>query len=93
MMDRELFTELWLAGASVPGMAARLGCRQPLIYKLRLKYGLPNRPRVRCTEPDPTPEEIAERATALRERWSEAERERRLAGTPLSWSVPSIRLA
>jgi hypothetical protein len=92
MMDRELFAELWLAGASVPEMAARLGCRQPAIYSLRVQFGLPRRPRVPCTDKDPTPDEIAERSAEVRARWSEEERERRGIGKVEAWGVPLIRL-
>jgi hypothetical protein len=92
MMDRELFAELWLAGASVPEMAARLGCRQPAIYSLRVQFGLPRRPRVQCTDKDPTPDEIAERSAEVRARWSEEDRERRGIGKVEAWGVPLIRL-
>lgn len=92
MIDRELFAELWLAGASVPEMAARLGCRQPAVYALRVQFGLPRRPRVQCTKADPTPEEILKRAAEIRARWSDEELERRSVGKRGVWRVPRARL-
>ena len=58
IVDRELFAQLWLAGASVPEIASRVGCHQPAVYSLRVKFGLPRRPRVPCTNKDPSPEEV-----------------------------------
>jgi len=92
IVDRELFAELWYAGASVPEIASRVGCQQPTVYTLRLKLGLPRRPRVPCTSKDPTPEEIVARSAEVRERWSDEERERRAVGKPEAWGVPLVRL-
>lgn len=88
MTDRELFAEMWFAGASVPEMAARLGCQPPAIYRLRIQYGLPNRPPVRSSKKDPTTSEIEERAAEVRARWSDEERERRAVGRVSGWGVP-----
>ena len=91
-IDRELFAELWYAGASVPEIASRVGCQQPTVYTLRVKLGLPRRGRVPCAKKDPTPEEIEQRSAEVRERWSDEERERRAVGKPEAWGVPFIRL-
>jgi len=92
IVDRELFAELWLAGVSVPEIASRVGCHQPAVYSLRVKFGLPRRPRVPCTNKDPTPEEIEQRSAEVRECWSDEDRDRRLVGKPEAWGVPLIRL-
>lgn len=92
MIDRDLFEELWYAGVSVPEMAARLGCQQPAVYKLRVSLGLPRRPRVPCTATDPTEQEIADRSAEVRARWSDEERERRSVGKVEGWGVPQVRL-
>lgn len=88
MIDRDLFAELWFAGASVPEMAARLGCQQPAVYKIRVQFGLPPRPRVACTKTDPTPDEIVARSAEVRSRWSDDERERRSVGKVVAWQPP-----
>lgn len=88
MIDRELFSQLWLAGASVPEIAARVGCRQPAVYSLRVRFGLPRRPRVPCTNKDPTPDEIVARSAEVRSRWSEDELERRSMDKAVAWRAP-----
>lgn len=42
----------------------------------------------RAREPDPTPEEIAERAAIERQSWSEHEYYRRSIGLPPDWTPP-----
>lgn len=51
--------QLWASGASYSEIAARLGCTESFVHKLKDRHKLPNRPR-RQARPrvDPTPEEL-----------------------------------
>ena len=70
-----LLHEMWARGDSYTDIAAALGCSVSFLTKLKDRHKLPNRPRS-YTAPsgDPTPEEIAERAAAIRRRNIEAMR-------------------
>lgn len=76
--------ELWASGASQYEISQTLGIRPGTFWQVRNRYALPKRKPARpvsaSKEPDPTPEEIAERAAAVRASWSEEEAERRAVG-------------
>lgn len=76
--------EMWAAGASRYEICTMLGIRPGAFQHLRRRYALPKRNKGRpiagSLEPDPTPEELAERCAAVRETWSEEETERRRVG-------------
>ena len=91
MTDAELLEQMWLAGASVLEIAARLGCQPSAIYKLRLELGLSRRKTLRAAKADPTPEEIASRAAEVRAKWSDDELQRRAVGRGCDWGVPMVR--
>lgn len=59
--DVELLRQLWAAGASHAEIAAALGCAEVTVGRLRVRYGLPPRPRKKPppTDYEPTQEEIA----------------------------------
>lgn len=61
--------ELWASGASYREIAAALGCSTHLVCDLKVRHGLPDRGRTSGDIPqdDPTPDEIQERAAAIRE--------------------------
>lgn len=79
--------ELWDAGVPVTSVCRALGISRDLLVERRKdqlaslkkrRIGTGKKPRY----PDPTPEEIAERAMAIRSEWSEEERQERLVGAP-----------
>lgn len=59
---------LWASGASYDEIAAALGCSVSYVHKLRVRHKLPHRqrPTREIFENDPTPDEILERAAAIR---------------------------
>jgi hypothetical protein len=61
---------LWAAGKTHVEIAAALGCSAGYVEKLRIRHGLPRRPRCHHgpQDDDPTPEQIAERAAECRAR-------------------------
>ena len=64
----ELF-RLWTAGASCVQIAAEFGVTSQQVYKASKRYGLPRRSRKgQMPRVDPTPEEIRERAEAIKQR-------------------------
>jgi hypothetical protein len=67
------FRQLWCdVGIDRTGLAQHFGCSVSTVDQLRAKFGLPKRKtsrfRAKQTVPDPTPEEIAERARECRNR-------------------------
>jgi len=76
--------EMWAAGASQYEISQSLGIRPGTFWQVRRRYALPKRqparPIAASKEPDPTPEEIAERAALVRAGWSEEETDRRAIG-------------
>ena len=76
--------ELWNSGASQHDISLALGIRPGTFWQVRRRYALPNRkpakPARASHEPDPTPEELAERCAAVRSNWSAEETERRRVG-------------
>ena len=76
--------ELWAAGVRQFEICQELGIRPGTFWQVRQRYALPKRNPARPERgretPPPSPEEIAERAAAVRANWSEEETERRLVG-------------
>ena len=68
--DKNVLKRLWAAGKTHVEIAAVLGCSAGYVEKLRIRHGLPRRPRCHHgpQEDDPTPEQIAERAAECRAR-------------------------
>jgi hypothetical protein len=68
--DKNVLKRLWAAGKTHTEIAAALGCSAGYVEKLRIRHGLPRRPRCHHgpQEDDPTPEQIAERAAECRAR-------------------------
>ena len=68
--DKNVLKRLWAAGKTRAEIAAALGCSAGYVEKLRIRHGLPRRPRChdKPQEADPTPEQIAERAAECRAR-------------------------
>lgn len=61
--------QLWASGASYSEIAARLGCTESFVHKLKDRHKLPNRER-RGARPrvDPTPEELERLKAEVRAR-------------------------
>lgn len=72
----ETLRQLWADGKTHWEIADALGCSELYIRVLRRRHNLPRRPnRAMYREaPDPTPEEIAERAAECRKRHMDAMR-------------------
>jgi hypothetical protein len=68
--DKNVLKRLWAAGKTHVEIAAALGCSAGYVEKLRIRHGLPRRPRCHHgpQDDDPTPEQIAERAAECRAR-------------------------
>lgn len=87
--------ELWYSQMTNAELCYALGVARSTLNVLRVRYKLDRRPVERNNpkyknDHTPTPEEIAERAAAVRAKWSDEERERRLvAAGRLRWSMPS----
>jgi len=62
--------QLWARGDSYSEIAAALGCSMSYVSRLKQRHKLPNRQKgIReIDEPDPTPEQISERAAECRAR-------------------------
>ena len=63
----EEFAKLWHAGETLDRLAARIGISRATVMRYANRLGLPNRGQLQ-RKPDPTPEEIEQRARELRER-------------------------
>ena len=91
-VDVPVLFKMWADGASRYEICTMLGIRPGAFQHLRRKYALPKRnkgrPSLGSLEPDPTPEELAERCAAVRAKWSEEETERRRVGR----GVEAVRL-
>lgn len=69
MNDQEqMLADMWAAGASAEQIGRRIGIARDAVYQWIKRLELPKRPRKSqpCT-PDPTPDEIAQRAREMRE--------------------------
>lgn len=75
-MRQTLFTysvtqleRLWARGDTYQEIAAALGCHAQHVGELRRRHNLPPRScKHKRTEPDPTPEQIRERAAEIKAR-------------------------
>lgn len=76
-----------------PEIARQLGITGTYLYQLKQRHKLPDRERIRHYDvDDPSEEEIAERAAAIRAAWPEGEAEKRFCGgSSTRWSPPSLR--
>jgi hypothetical protein len=69
MTDEEIIRTMWTAGAPADEIAARIGVHRTKMHAMRRLLGIPDRDcKYRRRYVDPTPEEIEERAKAIRER-------------------------
>lgn len=90
-LDAKKIFELWHSDLRNDEVAVSLGVSRNYLTKIRSRYGLQKRPDERGTHDneDPTPEEIAERAAEIRERWTESERKLREVGAVRKrWQPP-----
>jgi hypothetical protein len=90
-VDVPVLFRLWNSELSSEEIASRLGVTIARLRKLRCRYGLPSRSTHstgRQDSPDPTPEEIIERAAEVRSRWSAEEEARRLCCGFKKWRPP-----
>lgn len=83
-IDLKYLTYLWKSEMKSDQICEELGCTRGALYNLVRKHRLGRRPpqfsAARNTEtPDPTPEQIAERAAAIRATWTPEERRSRMA--------------
>lgn len=95
----ELF-RLWRSPLRNDELADALGTPRGSLHYLRARYKLPPRTpelwakRTGAKQALPTPEEIAERAAAIRATWSEEETERRTVGRRMQrWQMPAYAFA
>lgn len=94
--DSKKVRELWTTERSNSDIAAELGLSLLQLYAAGRKLKLRNRSvyvnRVYERSVDPTPEQIAERAAAIRAEWPEGEAERRLVGNVAAprWTIPAF---
>lgn len=84
-MDEEKIRELWSSGLRNDELADALGVTRGKLTSIRERYGLPIREVSALKgnashKPDPTEEEIAERASLVRAGWSKEQEESRWAG-------------
>ena len=77
-------------GLTLPELGQRISRIWTTHYHLQLRNAEAERQRLE-REPDPTPEQIAERAAEVRQHWSELEHRRR-AGLPETsgWEAPTV---
>ena len=83
-IDVPALFSMWNSGVRQLEICQKLGIRPGTFWRLRQKYALPAREVCRWSRarptPDPTLEEIVERAAAIRATWSEEEAARRVVG-------------
>lgn len=83
VVDVKKVCELWRTPMGSCEIAAAVGLTKTQLWVAANRLGLPKRPRSgsdRDPHGSPTPEEIAERAAAIRAAWPEGEAEKRLVG-------------
>jgi len=87
---------LWAAGVTEREICLELGIRHGSFWIVKDRYKLPTRAKAVASpgpaevEP-PSPEEIAERAAAIRATWSPEEEERRIVGKPTAFRLRNYR--
>jgi len=85
MIDKKKLAEVWTT-MTVNEIAAKFSVTNQSVYSAARRYGLPHRMLLEVDDDsmpgpgDPTPEQIAERAEAIRNSWPEGEHERRFLG-------------
>jgi hypothetical protein len=90
---------LWRSPLRNDELCDRLGVPRGSLWHLRQRHKLPPRPSTARVpggkERDaPTPEQIAERAAAIRAAWPEGEAERRMVGRrAMRWRMPAYAFA
>lgn len=92
--DPERLRDLWFSPETNAVIAEQLGLSMWQLYLAGKQLDLPSRHdsvrRVWKTV-DPTPEEITERAAAIRRGWSDEEHDRRLVGSVAKpWKMPAF---
>lgn len=100
-MDFDVATlhSLWYSKMTNAELCLALNVSRGSLDVLRKRYKLDHRPFERNNpeykvDTTPTPEEIAERAAAIRATWSEEETERRTVGKRRqSWEMPAYAFA
>lgn len=91
-IDVQRLFSLWNTNLRNDQLAEALGVTRDSLSSLRMRYGLPIRKHASLRgnyshQPDPTEDEIRERAAAVRARWTpEEEESRRLAAKP--YTIP-----
>lgn len=89
---KKLFA-LWGSDLGTMQIAAEMGLTKNQVWSASRRLGLPTRPRSgsdRDQRENPTPEQIAERAAAVRAGWPAGEAERRFVGArSIGWSIPA----
>ena len=91
MIDKDRLAQLWKCCDSSQ-IAAIEGMTVNAVNYYARRYGLPKKARKNLS--DPTEEQIAERAAAIRSQWSDEELEKRYVGAKaVEWTTPEIRLS
>lgn len=91
MLTRERLYDLWYdATKTNTQVAGELGITLVRLWQLGRAYSLPAR-RTRLLTPDPTIDEIRERADAIKATWSDEERAKRFVGRGRrEWTPPAF---
>jgi hypothetical protein len=96
-MNANDLVEVWQT-MSVAAIAEKFGTTQQAVYATARRIGLPGRREMPVPqndipgEDDPTPEQIAERAAAIRKTWADSEHERRWMGPRrIRYEFPTYR--
>lgn len=91
--------KLWRSPLRNDELADALGCPRGSLHYLASRYKLPRRDvalyakRGGVEADSPTPEQIAERAAAIRATWSDEEREKRMVCRRMQrWQMPAYAL-
>lgn len=96
-VDVSLLFRLWNSTMRNDELCEALGISRGVLWSLRDRYKLPVRAKAcrapagtESHQPDPTPEEIAERAAMVRRSWSASEEERRRCHGPSRYRLPAF---
>lgn len=97
-VDSKLLFALWESELKNDEIAERLGMTRSQLFGTARRFLLPPRPKNRAANRtgaklvDPTPEEILERAAAIRANWTpEIRAQRCVGGRKSRWTAPAFR--
>lgn len=99
MITKEALTKVWMT-TTVNEIASQFGMTNQSVYSAARRFGLPSKMELEDDDDskpgkdDPTPEQIKERAMAIRKSWSMDEHDRRAIGQRRArYEIPRIATA